>query len=218
MDAYVSPAILTFHLVLRGGWEMVTVRNTGVTFTESADRIAESAMAIIDTLMPRLQQQFPVLTEDQIRDAGIDAILDHLIDWQSGQGYPEHRSLYRDTWRNCADMVDADFRRKAREHAWCEANYHNSVDIRTTWLHRNLPQLLNEIANLMHDDAMRATFTCWFAGERSTRVYANALGLGDLAAELQQDEVQRHKDRLRKFLRRSDAAKRALRQFMTCMP
>jgi hypothetical protein len=55
------------------------------------------------------------------------------------------------------------------------------------------------------DRTMRATFSLCASGERSTRVFAMAVGLHNVPSAAQRRQVKREKDRLFKYMRRNKA-------------
>ena len=166
------------------------------------ETIAEHALS---TLHRQLRRAFPRTDDDLLQDAVTDAFMDYVrrpdhFDSSSSEGLDQF--LYRAAWRNAANSLQSDLRRRSREVRYArEARLQallnqdeRSLAIDTTMIRR----LLDDTIDVAECEAL----ACWLDGERRTGPLAQALGLGLLPAVDQQREVKRFKDRILKRISR----------------
>jgi hypothetical protein len=166
--------------------------------------------AIAEDVLPRLRRQlrraFRRTTDDVLQDAAEDAVMDYArcpqrFDASSDESLD--RCLYRAAWRNVADSVDADAKRRTRE-----ARYVNETAPRgrapemtepSGSIDADLPRLILELAV---SDTEREALRCVLTGERSMERLAQALGVGALPILDQRRTVKQFKDRILKRIAR----------------
>jgi hypothetical protein len=110
--------------------------------------------------------------------------------------------LYRDAWRNAANILRGEKRRRNRE----LRSWRLSEDSSTAIMEQeSFEQLVDSIRRTLPDKDMQAVFDTWIAGGRPTSAFASALGIAHTAPAEQARRVKREKDRMHKHLRRSVA-------------
>jgi hypothetical protein len=119
--------------------------------------------------------------------------------------------LYRDAWRNAANILSGEKRRRYRE----LRSWRPSEDSSTAIMEQeSIEQLVDSIRRTLPDKDMQAVFDTWIAGGRRSSAFARALGITDMGPAEQGKRVKRAKDRLLKHLRRSVAAHQLAREWL----
>jgi hypothetical protein len=145
------------------------------------------------------------VADDALQDAAEDALMDYArrpqrVDFSSAESL--ERFLYRAAWRNAADSLEAEARRRRRE-ALCLLEAARRTSLKTpesSMAHH--ADLASRILGIAIDDAERNALRCWLSGEHRTGPLALALGVGALTVAEQRRTVKRFKDRMRKRLTR----------------
>ncbi len=161
--------------------------------------------ALVEPLVQVVREQVGC-TEDSAYDSAIDAIVDYIED--PGRFDPEHGRL--STFladiakKRGIDRARAASSRAAREGKWAVA-----VELRRAATKQDVEaqidadKMWNEVVKLVPDERDQQVVQLMAAGERSTAVYADALGLPPSFTDAERRAaVKRHKDRLDKVLSR----------------
>ena len=177
------------------------------------DRVAPAEL--IEILLPRLveemQRKFPKTDPHLISDGVTDALLDYCakpVPFDSRRGVPLDRFLAKAGWRNIANLLRGESRRRVREAKFAECTLENVVELRpgtgNSW-HDEQPdpkQELDKLSHLLPNETDRKLFQLKAAGERRTERFAKAMGITHLPIEQQRREVKKAKDRIDKVLER----------------
>jgi DNA-directed RNA polymerase specialized sigma24 family protein len=164
------------------------------------ETLAEHALPV---LVQQLRRAFRRSDNDQLQDAADDALMDYArapqrFDPSSGDSLD--RFLYRAAWRNVANSLRKDLRRRRRETRYAnETACWNSPETTTIRLHTEMARRTLERGI---DGVEREALELWFDGERRTGALAEVLGFGALQAPEQRRLVKRFKDRNMKRLAR----------------
>src|SRR5437867_9129391 len=102
---------------------------SGIDFHESVVRGNELALGeLFSYLQPRLRRQlrcaFGHVSYDLVEDAVEEAIVQYALHptiFDASRGVSLNRFLYQLSWRNMADSVDAERRRRSREEKYSQA-------------------------------------------------------------------------------------------------
>jgi RNA polymerase sigma-70 factor (ECF subfamily) len=174
---------------------------------------SEVAQRYLEPLIAQLARRHPNLPDPHLVESAVDdALLSYLM--RPDQFDPRRLSLERylrmsahgdllNALRAHAARLNPQRQRVALDDALAEQEVESPLDLTVeeqaaisqspVWgrLHELVPDAVDYTMVLLMMD-----------GERSTEAYADALGLGALPADDKAAEVKRHKDRLRKHLRR----------------
>jgi hypothetical protein len=163
------------------------------------------AAELLSTLQRRLRRAFPRTPDDFI----VDAVEDALLEYAAGPDRhlscdAERAHLYRASWRNVANLVDAERRRRTRDtqYATLLASEHGLVRPSFADLddHSSTDKRLDGLAT---NPAEKIALLLWLNGERHSDALAKALGFSTLSVRAQRQEVKRFKDRISKRAERS---------------
>lgn len=177
----------------------------------SLDVAARDAITMGAVVERALQRRFPRLGTDEVHDAVMDALLAEACqygrhDWTS----LEWRYVYRAAFCNASNMAASVCARESREQRWSAqssefASSGESPGQTTLERTAELRAACQTISQLLPDRKMQIVFGLWASGERDTAAFAAALDLKAASQADQRAMVRREKDRLRKYLRRSQA-------------
>lgn len=177
------------------------------------DRVAseELAVLILPSLREEIAQRFPRVDDQLVSDGVIDAVLDYCASpdqFEPATGVPLDRFLAGAAWRNVANLLTSERRRKRREKKACGEKREGSVALDP--LARNLQREEREECEerqaamfaALAEPRDREILALRLAGVRETAAFARILNITELPPEHQRVEVKRHKDRIARFLRR----------------
>lgn len=165
----------------------------------------EHVLKEIPTLERKLRRAFPRALEDQITDAVEDAVLEYLADSSGAQSLRRElfgARMYQASWRNLANLLDVERRRRSRETKYAKL----IPTAYTPHPEAELPVEQRDATTTLKfavSDPERAALRLWLGGERRSAPLASALGLSHLAPSAQRQEVKRFKDRLLKRFARA---------------
>jgi len=187
---------------------------SGVSLTHLHERLVDGDLmaleAIAEDVLPRLRRElrhaFGRTADDVLQDAAEDAVMDYArcprrFDASSDQSL--NRCLYRAAWRNVADSLDADVKRRRREARY---SAETAPQDRAPGMGQRSGisevDLKRRILELAINDAEREALGRWLDGERCTEPLAQALGVDFLPILEQRRTVKRFKDRTLKRIAR----------------
>lgn len=180
----------------------------------NGDRTAseEIASLLLSPLVQNVSRKFSRTDEHTIWDGVTDAILDYCArpdQFDTTRAVPLDRFLYTAAWRNVANSLRGETRRKAREekagHAYAEfaveldpaaGNLLQEEEIEQ--LHRQQVELMSTLSG----EKDRQILALRLQGERRTEAFAKILEISHLPMDAQRREVKQAKDRIDKILRR----------------
>ncbi len=174
----------------------------------NGDQLALEAIAQYSTqaLHRQLRRAFRHVDADVLQDAAVDAFMDYARcprRFHSSRFKSLDRFLYTSAWRNVADSLTADARRRRREARF----------VRETAFHDGSPKFTDQsvgigsnttpwLLDVATDDSERQALKRWLLGERRTGPLAQSLCFDGLPVPAQRREVKKFKDRIRKRLAR----------------
>lgn len=169
------------------------------------DRAAWEALArrALPVLHRQLRSAFRGADDDVLWDAAEDAFMDYARSPQKQNFDPSSvesldRFLYRAAWRNVANSLRNDVRRRRREARYAgEAAPQKTPGTLTERSVRIGAEMTRRILAGSLDNTERGALGLWLHGERRTEPLAQALGAGTLPVRQQRREVKRFKDRSR---------------------
>jgi len=177
------------------------------------DRTASEEIAgrLLSSLVEEVSRKFPATDRDVVCDGVTDAILDYCkrpAQFDRKRGVPLARFLHMASWRNVANLVRGEKRRKVREERATGDPQTPVVEldpaagkVKQEEDGRREKQKA-EMLNSLTDPTDRRILELRFSGERSTGVFAKVLGISDLPLNIQRHRVKQAKDRIEKVLRR----------------
>jgi hypothetical protein len=177
------------------------------------DRTApeEIATRLLSPLLKEVSRKFPATDKDLVCDGVTDAILDYCVrpaQFDRKKGVPLVRFLQMASWRNVANLVRGEKRRKVREERATTYRQTNVVEldlgagkVMQEDEERRQRQTV-DMFNSLTDSTDRRILELRLSGERSTEAFAKILGISGLAIEAQRRRVKQAKDRIDKILRR----------------
>ena len=179
---------------------------------KQGDRAALNELAeyLLPILTRRLRRAYPRVPLDLLVEACEDAVLDYGSRpdrFDTSRGVPLASFLQLVAWRNLANRLEADTRRRRREATYASMQRAPTEATPSDQEHTAGPTRARMV-ELGHKGVERNALQIWLAGERRTAVLATALGIANLPSPEQRREVKRFKDRLRK---RFERAARAIR-------
>jgi len=166
--------------------------------------------AIAEDVLPRLRQAlrraFRRIADDTLQDAAEDAIMDYARcpqDFHPSSAESLDRCLYRAAWRNVANSLDSEVKRRRRESRYATETAREDATRRMSQFSDSIEgDLMRQILKLATNDGERTALACWLTGERRTEPLAQALGVGVLSIVEQRRTVKQFKDRILKRIRR----------------
>jgi DNA-directed RNA polymerase specialized sigma24 family protein len=156
-------------------------------------------------------RRFPKTDLHLVSDGATDALLDYCAKpaaFDTSQRVPLDRFLANAAWRNIANLLRGEKRRKAREEKSVDFAGENVVELPLTAGNSlqnetlDTKHQLEELARLLPDPTDRKVFALRATGERRTQQFANVMGISHLTMERQRREVKKAKDRIDKVLER----------------
>ena len=167
---------------------------------------------LLSSLVQQVSRQFPKTDEQAIWDGVSEALLDYCArpqQFDKRHGVPLDRFLGQAAWRNVANILRGEKRRKAREQQAGQEDLASSVELdptagnllqkeETVQLQYQQEQLMNVLQNPKDQQILALRLQ----GERRTERFVEILGIGHLPTGEQRREVKRNKDRIDKILRR----------------
>lgn len=190
------------------------------TRLSDGNRIASEELVclLLDPLSSEIARKFPNTDMQLISDGVTDALLEYCTDpnkFDPSRAVPLDRFLAQAAWRNVANIVRGEQRRKAREiKASTSAPAEELVELdvaagnllqdQERRRQRQARELLQMVENLVDKRILELRL----AGERRTEEFARVMNISHLPKEHQRREVKRAKDRIDKFLVRSKKGKR----------
>jgi DNA-directed RNA polymerase specialized sigma24 family protein len=180
------------------------------------DRIASEKL--VEVLLPRLaselERQFRKTDPHLVSDGVTDALLDYCARpaaFDEARNVPLDRFLAKAAWRNIANLLRGEKRRKIREGKAVDLAGQNVVELYPVAGNpsQNEPldtkKQLENLLRLLPDPTDRRIFDLRAMGERRTGEFAKVMGITHLSIEQQRYEVKRIKDRIDKVLKRGKA-------------
>ncbi len=178
------------------------------------DRTAseEVASQLLAPLTLQVSRKFPFTDEQIIFDGVTDAILDYCEKPQkfdATRGIPIDGFLHMAARKNVSNLLRGENRRKAREGRYGQASLETSVELSGSagnLLKRDkkirVRPSLGEAMAILKNKKDQQIHKLRLQGERSTRVFAQILGIDHLPTEVQRRQVKQAKDRIDKLLER----------------
>lgn len=177
------------------------------------DRVvpAELMERLLSPLIGEMKHEYPTTDVHLVSDGVTDALLDYCARpgrFDQTRGVPLNRFLAKAAWRNIANLLRGETRRRAREAKAAEMADHNVVELYPEAGNSlqnavlDTKQGLDELARLLPDATDQQIFKLKFMGERRTEVFAEAMGITHLPVEQQRREVKKAKDRIDKIMER----------------
>jgi DNA-directed RNA polymerase specialized sigma24 family protein len=173
----------------------------------------EIATALLGSLTTELSREFPTIDIGLVWDGVTDALLDYCAEptaFDADRGVPLDRYLHRNAWRNVANFLRQEKRRKIREEK--SAELYPVVELSAS---AGNPSEDNENSHRRHhllallkDTRDRQVLELRLQGERRTSEFAKALGISHLPIETQRLEVKKAKDRISKVISRKKGSNR----------
>jgi RNA polymerase sigma-70 factor, ECF subfamily len=179
------------------------------------DRIAseEVVRLLLISLSNELARKFPNTDKHLVFDGVTDALLEYCTGpkkFDPSRGVPLDRFLALAAWRNVANSVRGEKRRKLRElKALTAVPDEELVELDVTAgnmlqdqekdRQHQAAQLLRMVGNPVDKKILKLRL----AGERRTEEFARIMNISYLPKDSQRREVKRAKDRIDKFLQRS---------------
>lgn len=165
------------------------------------------AAALLPSLAERLRRRFPRIDEQLLNDAAEDALIDlagRPERFDPERGVPLDDYLFGAAWRNAADRLRSEGRRRLREaeYARQQGDEFLRPEMDAAEAQHDLDAVLAVLGRAEASEAERQALRLLLEGERSSEVWAHVLGLSGLPPEARRRQVKRLKDRLLKRLRR----------------
>lgn len=189
-------------LIPRDGGGALTDLHDGVVHKDRAawEALAKRALPLLHRL---LRSAFRRADDDVLWDAAEDAFMDYARSSERQNFDPSSvesldRFLYRAAWRNVANSLRNDLRRRRREARYAEeAARQKTPGTLTERSVRIGAEMIRRILEGALDNTERGALGLWLHGERRTASLARALGVDALPVRQQRREVKRFKDRNR---------------------
>jgi hypothetical protein len=176
------------------------------------DRVAPEELAglLLQQLAQEVARKFPHTDLHIAYDGVTDALLDYCAKpsaFDACRGVPLDRFLAQAAWRNVANLVRGEQRRKVREEKSVGYSGEQNVELHPSVGNslQNAEQSQEQQAELMQmlDDPMdKKVFELRLTGERRTAVFAQVMGISHLPLAEQRRTVKKAKDRIDVLLRR----------------
>jgi RNA polymerase sigma-70 factor (ECF subfamily) len=177
------------------------------------DRLASPELVghILACLQQEMERLFPQFDPHLVSDGVIDAVLDYCArptQFDASRGVPLDRFLSRAARGNVRNLMRSERRRKNREKKVGEKKC--EIDVALDPAVGNIQQeelkelegKRAEMLSALKDERDRQMLTLRLEGVRETPPYAQILGITHLPLEEQREQVNRHKERITRFLRR----------------
>jgi DNA-directed RNA polymerase specialized sigma24 family protein len=176
------------------------------------DRVAPEELAahLLERLAQEVARKFPHTDVHFAYDGVTDALLDYCAKpaaFNASRGVPLDRFLAQAAWRNVANLVRGEQRRKAREEKSAalagkeDVELHPSAGNPLQNAERSQEQQA-ELVQMLDDPMDKKVFQLRLTGERRTAVFAQVMGISHLPLAEQRRTVKKAKDRIDVLLRR----------------
>lgn len=176
------------------------------------DRVAPEELAelLLDRLARELARRFPRTDKHLIYDGVTDALLEYCATpagFDVSRGVPLDRFLAQAAWRNIANFLRGERRRKVREEKFVKYSEDDVVELHpsagnTLQGEVLLRQRLAELMQTLESPLDKRIFDLRMTGHRRTEEFAKVMGILHLPKDEQRREVKRAKDRIDKVLKR----------------
>jgi RNA polymerase sigma-70 factor (ECF subfamily) len=178
------------------------------------DRIAseEVVSLLLIPLSNELARKFPITDKHLISDGVTDALLEYCAGpkkFDPSRGVPLDRFLARAAWRNVANSVRGEKRRKLGElKALMAVPDEELVELDVAAgnmlqdQEKNRRHQAAQLMRMVENSVDKKILELRLAGERRTEEFARVMNISHLPKESQRREVKRAKDRIDKFLQR----------------
>jgi RNA polymerase sigma-70 factor (ECF subfamily) len=177
------------------------------------DRVASEELLriLLPLLLSEIARRFPKTDEQLVADGVTDALLDYSAspqEFDAGKDIPLDRFLATAAWRNVANLVEGERRRKRRERkvGGEQREAHVALDplARNIWQEelQQFGEKQEAMLQALGDPKDKEIWTLRLQGVRDTTAFGRLLGITHLPLQRQREEVKRHKDRIARFLRR----------------
>ena len=179
------------------------------------DRVAseEAARLLLVPLADETQRQYPLLDDQLVADAVVDALLDYFEEpgrADAGDDRGPWTFLKQAAWRNAANLHRGGKRRQQREQRWTgETDSSRVADGSALGKliegedQADRDRRVKELMALLADDGDRAVLRLRLNGERTLDAFAIALGITGLPTDKQRRIVKQAKDRIDKVVKRA---------------
>lgn len=180
--------------------------------------VSEEIMeSLLLRLVGELQRKFPTTDAHLISDGVTDALLDYCqkpAAFDIDQRVPLDRFLTKASWRNIANLLRGERRRKLREVKSAKSSIEKVVELDPEAGNsfqdetQDEQAQLGKLTELLDDPTDKRVFQLRAMGERRTEQFARVMGIIHLPIDEQRREVKRAKDRIDKQLRRGKEPKK----------
>lgn len=177
------------------------------------DRVAPAELIelLLSPLIGEMKHEYSTTDIHLISDGVTDALLEYCSRpgaFDQSRGVPLNRFLAKAAWRNVANLLRGETRRKAREAKAAELADQNIVELQPEAGNTLRNAALDikhgneELARLLPDPTDLQIFKLKAMGERRTGEFAKVMGITNLSMEQQRREVKKAKDRIDKIMER----------------
>jgi len=177
------------------------------------DRVAPEELAelLLERLTAEVARQFPHTDIHIVYEGIADALLDYCAKpggFDTARNVPLDRFLCQAAWRNVANSVRGEKRRKAREEKSVQDTESKIVELHPSVGNHNQNEAqlqqerLVELMETLENPVDRKVFELQMSGERRTEEFAKVMGISHLSVAEQRDEVKRTKDRIAAHFKR----------------
>lgn len=177
------------------------------------DRVAseEIITLLLAPLSGEVGAKFPFTDPHVVCDGVIDALLDFCAKpsaFDPARGVPIQRYLAKAAWRNLANSVRGEKRRKAREQKAMDEPGNKTVELHPRAGNSNQndcgsqTEKYQDLMKALDSSVDQEILKLRLQGERRTAAFAQILGISHLPASDQRREVKRAKDRIDVRLKR----------------
>ncbi len=177
------------------------------------DRVAPADLMelLLSPLIGQMKHEYPTTDVHLVSDGVTDALLDYCArpgSFDQTRGVPLNRFLAKAAWRNIANILRGETRRKAREAKAVETADQNVVELDPAKGNPQQNEVLDtnqglaKLARSLPDPTDQQVYKLKAMGERRTDIFAKAMGITHLPIEQQRREVKKAKDRIDKVMER----------------
>lgn len=176
----------------------------------ASEEVARCTLAVV---FERVSRSYPRTDEQLVMDGVVDAVLEYCeraVDVEVESGVHLLNHLARAAWRNVANAMRGEKRRRAREERYGARAIREAVEQITPAgileQKEDAAERRRRVAHLMAlfpDEKDREVLRLKLAGERRTVEFARILGIDHLPVAEQREIVKRTKDRIEKVIRRT---------------
>jgi DNA-directed RNA polymerase specialized sigma24 family protein len=176
----------------------------------SGDRtvLEELITLVLDRLVDEMARKFPTTDRQLVYDGVADALLDlgaNPDGFDTTVGVPLDRFLAKAAWRNIANLIRGEQRRRVREAKAVETFPHEFVE-----LHPSAGNIgedeserrVTDLLQMLKDPVDQKVFKLQMNGERKTEEFAKVMRISHLSVPEQRLLVKQAKDRILVHLKR----------------